>query len=917
MEPERWRRVQEIFAATAELPSAERDAFLSDQADGDDELRSEVETLLSADSESKKFLEQPALPGRISQILADGPTDKVEGRIGPYRLLRKLGEGGMSRVDLAVRDDGFQRLVALKVIRRGLKSDDLLHRFRTERQILAGLDHPNIAKLLDGGSTEDDLPYFVMEHIDGIPVDEYCDRDRLTVFQRLQIFLDICAALQYAHQNLVVHRDIKPSNILVTADGTAKLLDFGIAKLLKPEQFPVRVELTATMMRPMTPFYASPEQVQGRTITTASDVYSMGVLLYKLLTGHLPYQVETRTAKEVERAVVEVPPERPSTAVSRVETVPSGGDGETTITPETVSRARSVQPHQLRRVLTGDLDTILLAALRKEPQRRYGTVEQFAEDVRRSLDGLPVRAHKDSLGYRARKFIQRNRVPIGVGATIVALLFGFAVTMAMQASRIALERDAEQRERDRSEQVVTFLQDIFRVSDPLGQGGETIPGETIPGETITAREILDSGAQRVTRELQDQPEVQATLMQAIGNVYRNLGLYDLAEPLLREALSVRRRVLGADHPAVAQSLNNLGVVLRQRGDYDGAEPLFNEALEMRRDHHGEADHPDVAESINNLALLYQERGRYPVAEKLLREAIAIQRAVGGGAGAELASLLANLGILLTEVGDWTGAEPPFREALELRRATLGEDHALVADSLNDLGVFLGIQGDYEAAEDMLSEALAMRRRSLSKDNPTLAESLNNLGRLRREKGDYAGAEELYREAISIRENQLGRDHRLVAIHVHNLGQVLQAQGKLARAEVQLRDSLAIRIRLFGEQHQEVGWSYIALGDVLVGQGRPAAAESLLDKGVRILTGNLPPNHWRIAYAESALGSCFTALERYREAEPLLLSSYENLSARRGPEHRRTQDALDHLIELYDTTDRVAEANALRLRRVGG
>ncbi len=910
MGPDRWRQVQEIFAAAAEVPPEERDAFIGDQVGDDEELRREVESLLAADDESEEFLEQPALPGRISQILAAGPSDKVEGRIGPYRLLRKLGEGGMSRVYLAVRDDGFQRLVALKVIRRGLKSEDLLHRFRTERQILAGLDHPNIAKLLDGGSTEDGLPYFVMEHIDGIPVDDYCDAHRLTVFQRLQLFLDICAAVQYAHQNLVVHRDIKTSNILVTADGTAKLLDFGIAKLLKPEQFPVPVELTATMMRPMTPFYASPEQVQGRAITTASDVYSLGVLLYKLLTGHLPYQVATRTAKEVERAVVEQVPERPSTAVDRVEKVPARegeGDGDTTITPKDVSRYRSVLPHQLKRILAGDLDTILMAALRKEPQRRYGTVEQFAEDVRRSLAGLPVRAHGDSLGYRARKFVQRNRVPIGLAATIAALLVGFALTMAMQASRIALERDAAQRERDRAEQVVTFLQEIFRVSDP-NEGG---------GQTITAREILDSGAQRVSRELRDQPEVQATLIQAIGNVYRNLGLYDLAEPLLREALSVRRQALGDDHPAVAQSLNNLGVVLRQRGDYDGAEPLFNEALEMRRQLHQGTDHPDLAESLNNLALLHQERGRYPEAEKLLREAIDIQRAAGGGSGAELASLLANLGILLTEVGEFAGAEPPFREALKLRREALGEDHALVADSLNDLGVLFGIQADYETAETMLREALAMRRRSLSPDNPVLAESLNNLGRLLREKGDYAGAAGLYREAIAIREKQLGRDHRLVAIHIHNLGQVLQAQGKLAQAEVQLRDSLAIRIRLFGEQHQEVGWSYIALGDVLVEQGRPANAEPLLRKGVEVLNGNLPPNHWRIAFAESALGACLTALDRYADAEPLLLSSYENLAARRGPRHRRTQVALGHLIELYDRTGRVAEADALRLRRVGG
>ncbi len=904
MEPERWRRIQEIFEASAELPPDERDGYLSAAAGDDHELRGEVESLLAADDEGRQFLEQPALPGRISQLLADGEARLPEGNIGPYRPLRKLGEGGMSRVYLAVRDDDeFKKLVAIKLIRSGLRSEDLLHRFRTERQILAGLDHPNIARLLDGGSTEDGLPYFVMDYIDGTPIDEYCDRQRLTVHQRLQLFIEVCSAVQYAHQNLVVHRDLKASNILVTADGTPKLLDFGIAKLLKPEQFPVPVELTATTMRPMTPFYASPEQIQGKTITTASDVYSLGVLLYKLLTGHLPYSLGDRTTKAIEQAVVEQPPTAPSTAVTRAHTE-TGADGEErTVTPETISRARSAQPQQLRRLLSGDLDTILMAALRKEPQRRYASVDQFAEDIRRSLAGLPVRAHKDSLGYRARKFLRRNRMPLAAAAALAVLLVGLAVTMTVQASRVARERDAAQRERDRAEQVVAFLQDIFRLSDPHEAGGET----------ITAREILDSGAHRVEQELREQPEIQATLMQAIGNVYRNLGLYDLAEPLLRSALELRQRVLGDDHLAVAQSLNNLGIVLRQRGDYDGAEPLFHRAVEIRRRELGDSN-PQVAESLNNLALLYQERGRYPEAEELFREAIDIARRAPEGSGAELASLLNNLAILLTEMADWARAEPAFREALELRRQTLGDQHPLVAESLNDLGVFLGMQGATVEAEPLLSEALAMRRQLLGNEHPATAESLNNLGRLMREVGQLERAEELYRESLAVRAKMLGREHRLVAIHVHNLAAVLQAQGKLAEAEVQFRDSLAIRQKLFGDNHQDVGVSLKALGDLMLEQGRAAEAEPVLRKGVEILERTLPPNHWRIAEAQSTLGACLASLGRDDEAEPLLKTSYQMLLAKRGAANRRTQIALDRLIAFLERSGRASEAVALRTQR---
>ncbi len=408
MRPERWQKIEELFQQATELPTDLRPSFIQRAAGHDPDLRQQLESLLSAHEKSGDFLEDPAVPGGIGQALGRSEEAPSRGRIGPYKLLRRIGEGGMSQVHLAVRDDDqYQQLVALKIIRRGMDTQDLLSRFRRERQILAGLDHPNIAKLLDGGSTEDGLPYFVMDHIEGVPIDEYCDRGRLSVDERLRLFLQVCTAVVYAHQNLVVHRDLKARNILVTSDGTPKLLDFGIAKLLRPEQFPVPVEVTAANMRPMTPYYASPEQVQGKPITTASDVYSLAVLLYRLLTGHFPYRFEKWTPREVERLVLEQEPESPSAAVGRVESFPApGGQGEQSITPQDVSRARRANPQQLRRKLAGDLDKIRLMALRKEPQRRYASVAQFAEDLRRYLAGEPVVAHRGTLRYRAAKFLR-------------------------------------------------------------------------------------------------------------------------------------------------------------------------------------------------------------------------------------------------------------------------------------------------------------------------------------------------------------------------------------------------------------------------------------------------------------------------------------------------------------------------------
>ena len=439
MTPERYQQVKELFQSALEREGSQRKRFLDEACAGDPSLREEVESLLTSHEQAPSFIESSALE-IVSKMLPDQRDEQMVGqRIGPYKVIREIAHGGMGAVYLAFRaDDEYQKQVAIKLIKRGMDTDLIIRRFRNERQILANLDHPNIARLIDGGTTEDGLPYFIMDHVEGLPIDAYCDAHKLSIAEQLKLFRTVCSAVEYAHQHHVIHRDLKPSNILVTAEGVPKLLDFGIAKVLNPE--PPFQTVESVGLRPMTPDYASPEQVRGETITPASDVYSLGVLLYELLTGHRPYRVKSRTPQEIERVICEEEPEKPSRAIGCIEEVPgSDGTSEISITPESVSATRDGQPEKLRRYLAGDVDKILLMALRKDSERRYPSVEEFSEDIRRHLEGQPVIARKDALYYRSTKFIKRNKVTfVAVALTAVILVIvAMALSLFTAPSQIA------------------------------------------------------------------------------------------------------------------------------------------------------------------------------------------------------------------------------------------------------------------------------------------------------------------------------------------------------------------------------------------------------------------------------------------------------------------------------------------------
>ena len=628
----------------------------------------------------------------------------------------------MGAVYLAERDDDeFLQQVAIKVV-RGLLDPERVRQFRNERQILAWLEHGNIARLLDGGTTDDGLPYLVMEYVAGVPIDRHADARRLTVADRLRLFLVVCDAVSHAHRSLIVHRDIKPTNILVTAAGVPKLLDFGIARLALEGGAPDGT-LTRAPGRMMTPDYASPEVVRGDHVTTAADVYALGVLLYELLTGRRPLRFATLSSLEIERVVCHVDPPRASAAAG-LDSDPPG------ISAATRAANRQTSAERLRAELRGDLDAVLATAMAKDPARRYASVDAFAADLQNYLDGRPIVARPATWAYTTRRFVARHRWPVAAAAAFVVVLSGAAIVLSIQAARLAEERDRTARERDTAQQVVGFLTGLFEVSDP----------DASAGAPVSARELLDRGAERIDAELSGQPVVQARLLGTIGGVYGSLGVYDQSAALLERALDLRRSTLGVEHADTAASMEALAEAYRELARFDDAETLHREALAIKR---RVGDSPaSIASSLNDLGLTLSERGRYADAEPLLREAIETWRRLEPDASANVAVGLNNLAQTLRQQGRLDDAAAALDEAIAIRRRRFGNDHPLLAHVLGHLGQVRNAQGDLARAEPLLREALAIRRKAYGDDHPDTATSFNNLASLLHDAGDLTRAEPL-------------------------------------------------------------------------------------------------------------------------------------------------------------------------------
>jgi eukaryotic-like serine/threonine-protein kinase len=868
-------RIALLVDQALELAPGQREAFVAASCHDDDVIRREVLDLLDADDEmGSGFLEQPAalgLGGHDGDAEEQAGPDPMVGRlIGAYRLESLLGRGGMGAVYLARRaDDEYEQRAAVKLLHPGFASAGLVRRLRGERQILALLDHPNIAKLLDGGTTEDGQPYLVMELIAGERIDAYCDEHGLGVRERLLLFRKVCAAVYFAHQNLVVHRDLKPSNILVTAQGTPKLLDFGIAKLVDASELPPSGEVTKSLLHAMTPSYASPEQLAGRNVTTVSDVYSLGVILYKLLTGRLPRQVDLRSPQALQAALAREP-EKPSMAAGRE-------DDEGSASP-LAGRPRG-DTRQLRRQLSGDLDTIVLMALRPEPERRYGSVEQLTDDLRRHLDGLPVRARRDTFTYRAGKFLRRNRLAVSAAAVIFGLALGLATTATLQARRIAREREvAEQqraraeRERDKAQRVAKFMAALFETA-----------GNT---QEMTARELLDQGAAKLYGELAgDDPEVRATLLAAIGGVYAEIGLSIEAKRHLDEALRVREKLFGADHLDVAEVANQLGVAALQASQLAAAEQRARQALRIREQQLGRND-PLVADSLLLLAATYRDMQRLDAAEELTVRALRIQESRFGPAASEVANTHNLLGMIYRDRGNLAAAEAAHRRALANQKYRLRPDHPDLASLLNNLGMVLLDRGMLEESFPYYRRSIDLKERS-DGQTPRLAMSLYNLGRLETLLGLYAQAEPRLVRAQEICEATIGPENIEVGLIVGARGLIYRDRGELDRAAPLLRRGMRIMEATVGADHRHFAQKLLQMASLDVRRNRLREAATAQERGLRILRRQLEPAHAEISTAARDLARIVASQGDTTRAANLLAEVVAGTEQRlrRQPENR--------------------------------
>ena len=778
-------------------------------------------------------------------------------------MLRTLGSGGMGEVYLAERADAqFEQQVAIKVVHGGALAVSMHSRLKVERQILAQLDHPNIAHLLDGGALPDGSAYLVMEYIDGEAIDVYCDSKRLDINARLKLFQTVCAAAHYAHQNLIVHRDLKPSNILVTAAGVPKLLDFGIAKLLDDRQA-ARHTLAVTQadIRIMTPDHASPEQIRGLAITTSSDVYVLGVLLYKLLCGISPFFISSMRLSEIERAICEKDPPPPS------EMVPADESPES----KSIAEARGTNAKRLMRALDGDLNTIVLMAMRKEPERRYGSAEQLAADIQRYLEGKPVIARRDTVSYRTSKFVRRHWLPVSGVAAATFMIVAFSVTTYMQSVRLAAERDraAHQRElaeheRARAEEVSSFLVNLFKLSDPKENRGNQ----------VTARELLDSGAKRLQTGLQDQPATRAALLSTVGTVYDSLGQYQDALPLLDESLQLQAQ--SEDHSRV-DTLLELGRARVGAGDLPGAEAPLQEALRTAQRDAG-ATSIQTGHALWSLGMLRFEQGRNTEAKELYIRSLRILED-GRAPQTDVSAVLSDLAKVYVLEQRWDLAKQTHERALEIDRRVLGDDDPRVAFRLGNLAIVAQNMGDLKLAETLYLDALKRQEHIYGDRHPETASAKGNYGLLLQREGRLSEAEPLLRGALEARLSLNGPDHFMVGYYRVSLAILLHDKGDLAASENEFRQALAIYDKSLPTNHQYRASLLMYFARLLVDRNKSAEALAKSEESIKIWTATSPASnpqtalaHAIHAYTLEHLGKLPQAAEELGTAVPVLVKA---------------------------------------------
>ncbi|MEM1095716.1 MAG: serine/threonine-protein kinase [Bacteroidota bacterium] len=907
MTPTRWNQIESLYAAALERPSEERAAFVRTQTDDATVVR-EVLALLAEDEAPLDWLDD-GLGHTASEPRPATPALAPATRVGPYRIERVIGQGGMGTVYLAHRDDGtFAQRVAIKMLHAERASDHLRARFNAERQILARLNHPNIARLYDGGLTADGLPFFVMEYVEGQPITTYCNDQRLSLHQRLALFQTVCDAVHHAHQNLIVHRDLKPSNILVTAEGQVKLLDFGIAKLLAPSATPAPFAFPETTQPLLTPEYASPEQVRGEAITTASDVYGLGVLLYELATGHRPYRLASRLQRELERVICEEAPARPSTVVTKAATRRTATGETTTVTPDQIGEVRQVSTDRLRRSLQSGLDDVILMALRKEAARRYRSAEQFGADVGRYLNDEPVTARPESRRYRAGLFMRRHRWGVVAAAVVACSLLGGLGAALWQAERANAARQLAETEQSTAEAALSFMEGLFASSNPLAATTERL-------DTLRVSDFLLRSVERLDDASDAPPPVRFRMQHALGRALSELEVDSMAQVLLDQTLEDYRTLYAegsAPHTDVLLDLCQLAYV---RGAYPKASGYCTDGVRFATAL-GDAARMARAQYLSGHVLMRQ--GLNDDAVPLLRAASAHYAAANPMSTSALQARSALAGALF----QWTTPNAPrsperAAEAERILRDTqrdiavqFGPDHPRLAVVTSHLGVLLTSTNRPQEALTLFQEALRIDQLHQPANHPRITSTVGQIGRIHMEAGDLAEAERWLTRAREQFRAWDGPNSRSYAINAFTLSRLALRQGRPDDAEALMLEAYAIRSAQVDSLNPGLLRFQTMLATIWMAQNRHAEKLPTLRAWLAVREAHYGEQHNLTADAQLFVGKALAGLERWEEAEPLLRASHTYLSANKGADHKDTQAVQTMLQVVAEQLDQPGRTTSL-------
>ena len=833
--------IKSIFERAVELDKLSREVFFKNLNSEEKEYEEEVKSLLEAYDENNDFLEID--PGR--DIFSEdniGPHPLIGKHIGAYLIEEEIGIGGMGIVFSGKRDDKeFEQKVAIKILKQGLSSEYLVKRFENERQTLAHLQHPNIARLFDGGKTNEGLPYLVMEYIDGLPITEYCAVNKLTIEETLKLFATVCNAVQYAHQNLIIHRDIKPENILVNKEGRPKLLDFGVSKLLDEDLLSGESGLTKTGTWHLTPEYASPEQINGEKINTSSDIYSLGVLLYRLLSLQNPYKIYNVSPLAISKVLGEGKIDKPSEVLFK-----------NTEQAKTIEKKDATKDSYKK--LKGDVDNIVLKAMHKDPEQRYSSVQKFADDINKYLNGMPVSAREDTFSYRFTKFVQRNKVGVTLFVLINLIVISSIAAILYQSRIASKERDKAKIENQKFRKVNSFLQEMLSSVDPSAIGRD-----------VKVYDILEKAAENVETELKNQPEIEAAIRSSLGNTYVNLGEYDKGKPFLEKALELNKYLYGEESN-------------------------------------------EYAESLHDLALYYDWIGELITADTIYAKSIGIFRKSLTGPSRIFADALNNHGIVLMNLSRLKEAEKLYLEALDETMKIEKDQDENISITMNNLAVNYMDMGELDKAEEYYKKSLDIIIRLMGPNRPEAGSTYNNLGRMFLLKNELDSAEVYLQKSYDIKFNLKGEDHPDVGLALSNLGVLEMHRKNYEKAEKYFLDGIKQYKKSYPDDHLYIAYSTNWLGRIYLETNRYELAEKHIRQALKVRIAKFPPENWEIWESKGLLGSCFLQKKKYTEAENLIIPSYEYYIKNYPEDKKQISIFLTDLVKLYKETNNEVKLN---------